>query len=49
MQFVLADLCEAAIERAVGDHDHDTLRRSLDLQGAGKPPFEPGMTVWLNR
>jgi HlyD family secretion protein len=35
-------------ERAVGDHDRNTLRLRLDLQGdpAG---FEPGMTVWLVR
>jgi HlyD family secretion protein len=35
-------------ERAVGDHDRNTLRLRLDLQGdpAG---FEPGMSVWLDR
>jgi HlyD family secretion protein len=35
-------------ERAVGDHDRNTLRLRLDPQGdpAG---FEFGMTVWLNR
>jgi HlyD family secretion protein len=35
-------------ERAVGDHDRNTLRLRLDPQGdpAG---FEPGMTVWINR
>src|SRR5262245_8956703 len=35
-------------ERAVGDHDRNTLRLRLDPQGdpAG---FEPGMTVWLDR
>ena len=35
-------------ERAVGDHDRNTLRLRLDPQGdpAG---LEPGMTVWLNR
>jgi HlyD family secretion protein len=34
-------------ERAVGDHDRNTLRVRLDLQGdpAG---FEPGMSVWLD-
>jgi len=34
-------------ERAVGDHDRNTLRMRLDLQGdpAG---FEPGMSVWLD-
>ena len=35
-------------ERAIGDHDRNTLRLRLDPQGdAGA--FEPGMTVWLNR
>jgi HlyD family secretion protein len=35
-------------ERAVGDHDRNSLRLRLDPQGdAGG--FEPGMTVWLNR
>ena len=35
-------------ERAVGDHDRNTLRLRLDPQGdpAG---FEPGMTVWISR
>jgi HlyD family secretion protein len=35
-------------ERAVGDHDRNTLRLRLDPQGdpAG---FEPGMTVWIAR
>jgi HlyD family secretion protein len=35
-------------ERAVGDHDRNTLRLRLDPQddAAG---FEPGMTVWLSR
>jgi len=35
-------------ERAVGDHDRNTLSLRLDPQGdpAG---FEPGMTVWLER
>jgi HlyD family secretion protein len=35
-------------ERAVGDHDRNTLRLRLDPQGdpAG---LEPGMTVWLSR
>ena len=35
-------------ERAVGDHDRNTLRLRLDPQG---PPneLEPGMTVWLSR
>jgi multidrug resistance efflux pump len=35
-------------ERAVGDHDRNTLRLRLDLpQDANL--FEPGMTVWFNR
>jgi HlyD family secretion protein len=35
-------------ERAVGDHDRNTLRLRLDPQGdAGV--FEPGMTVWIAR
>jgi HlyD family secretion protein len=35
-------------ERAVGDHDRNTLRLRLDPQGdAGS--LDPGMTVWLNR
>jgi HlyD family secretion protein len=34
-------------ERAVGDHDLNTLRLRLDLQGDASA-FEPGMTVWLN-
>jgi HlyD family secretion protein len=35
-------------ERAVGDHDRNTLRLGLDLRG-DPTGFEPGMTVWLNR
>jgi HlyD family secretion protein len=35
-------------ERAVGDHDRNTLRLRLDPQG-DVTGFEPGMTVWLNR
>jgi HlyD family secretion protein len=35
-------------ERAVGDHDRNTLRLRLDPQG-DSTGFEPGMTVWLNR
>jgi HlyD family secretion protein len=35
-------------ERAVGDHDRNTLRLRLDPQGSSTG-FEPGMTVWLNR
>jgi HlyD family secretion protein len=35
-------------ERAVGDHDRNTLRLRLDPQeDPGR--FEPGMTVWLSR
>jgi len=35
-------------ERAVGDHDLNTLRLRLDPQGDASA-FEPGMTVWLDR
>jgi len=35
-------------ERAIGDHDRNTLRLRLDPQGAAIG-FEPGMTVWLDR
>ena len=35
-------------ERAVGDHDLNTLRLRIDLQGDGSG-LEPGMTVWLPR
>lgn len=35
-------------ERAVGDHDRNTLRLRLDPQG-NATGFEPGMTVWLSR
>jgi len=35
-------------QRAVGDHDLNTLRLRLDLQG-DPADFEPGMTVWLKR
>ncbi len=35
-------------ERAIGDHDRNTLRLRLDPQGA-QTGFEPGMTVWLKR
>jgi len=35
-------------ERAVGDHDRNTLRLRLDLQ-SNSTGFEPGMTVWLDR
>jgi HlyD family secretion protein len=35
-------------ERAVGDHDRNTLRLRLDPQDDASA-FEPGMTVWLNR
>jgi HlyD family secretion protein len=34
-------------ERAVGDHDRNTLRLRLDLQG-DPTGFEPGMSVWLD-
>jgi HlyD family secretion protein len=35
-------------ERAIGDHDRNTLRLRLDSQG-DQTGFEPGMTVWLMR
>ena len=35
-------------ERAVGDHDLNTLRLRLDLQGDASG-LEPGMTVWISR
>jgi HlyD family secretion protein len=35
-------------ERAIGDHDRNTLRLRLDPQGEAAG-LEPGMTVWLNR
>jgi HlyD family secretion protein len=35
-------------ERAIGDHDRNTLRLRLDPQGDATD-FEPGMTVWFNR
>jgi HlyD family secretion protein len=35
-------------ERAIGDHDRNTLRLRLDPHG-NAIEFEPGMTVWLNR
>jgi HlyD family secretion protein len=35
-------------ERAVGDHDRNTLRLRLDPKGDAAA-FEPGMTVWLVR
>jgi hypothetical protein len=34
-------------ERAVGDHDYNTLRLRLDLQ-RDAAAFEPGMTVWFS-
>jgi HlyD family secretion protein len=36
------------VERAVGDHDRNTLRLRLDPQ-RGATAFEPGMTVWISR
>jgi len=33
-------------ERVIGDHDRNTLRLRLDLQG-NAANFEPGMTVWI--
>src|SRR5262245_18178798 len=35
-------------ERAIGDHDRNTLRLRLDPKG-DLAKFEPGMTVWLTR
>jgi HlyD family secretion protein len=35
-------------ERAIGDHDRNTLRLRLDPQG-DPTGLEPGMAVWLNR
>jgi len=35
-------------ERALGDHDRNTLRLRLDPQ-ADATGFEPGMTVWIHR
>jgi len=35
-------------ERAVGDHDRNTLRLRLDPQ-RDATGFEPGMTVWFVR
>jgi HlyD family secretion protein len=35
-------------ERAVGDHDRNTLRLRLDPEGDAID-FEPGMTVWIRR
>lgn len=35
-------------ERAIGDHDRNTLRLRLDPEG-DRTVFEPGMTVWLTR
>jgi HlyD family secretion protein len=35
-------------ERAVGDHDRNTLRLRVDLKG-DPTGFEPGMSVWLDR
>jgi HlyD family secretion protein len=44
----LGDFATWQAERAVGDHDLNTLRLRLDPQGDATP-FEPGMTVWLAR
>ena len=35
-------------ERAVGDHDRNTLRLRIDLVGE-RTKFEPGMPVWISR
>jgi HlyD family secretion protein len=42
----LGDFATWQAERAVGDHDRNTLRLRLDLQG-DQSDFEPGMTVWM--
>jgi HlyD family secretion protein len=44
----LGSLATWQAERAVGDHDRNTLRLRLDLRG-DPTGFERGMTVWLNR
>ena len=44
----LGSLATWQAERAVGDHDRNTLRLRLDPQGDGTG-LEPGMTVWLAR
>jgi HlyD family secretion protein len=44
----LGDFATWQAERAVGDHDRNTLRLRLDLQGDANL-FEPGMTVWFTR
>lgn len=44
----LGDFATWQAERAVGDHDRNTLRLRLDPQGDASG-FEPGMTVWLSR
>jgi HlyD family secretion protein len=36
-------------ERAVGDHDRNTLRLRLEPQEGNAAGLEPGMTVWLSR
>jgi HlyD family secretion protein len=44
----LGDFAVWQAERAVGEHDRNTLRMRIDpVQGA--PALEPGMTVWLAR
>jgi HlyD family secretion protein len=35
-------------ERVIGDHDRNTVRLRLDLQGE-QARLEPGMTVWIER
>jgi HlyD family secretion protein len=44
----LGDFATWQAERAIGDHDRNTLRVRLDPAGDPKG-FEPGMTVWLKR
>jgi HlyD family secretion protein len=44
----LGDFAVWQAERAVGEHDRNTLRMRID-PADGAPPLEPGMTVWLAR
>jgi HlyD family secretion protein len=43
----LGDFATWQAERAAGDHDLNTLRLRLDLQGDAAA-FEPGMSVWIS-
>lgn len=44
----LGDFAVWQAERAVGEHDRNTLRMRVDL-APNEPALEPGMTVWLPR